>query len=214
MERAKFKCPKCGCEITANLKEFVDVVEEPEYKEQIMNGRFFLVKCPNCGDETLAEYPVMYMDPSKKLTVYMVPDHREELLEQLNSLDIPDNEIDEEAVFRVVGSSAELLEKILLADGGRDDRLIELYKAVIVENIREEWPKIQPKDLLYFYSGEEEYFIVWGFENENGDQMTVNLDRELYDILKRDYMEDLDVPAGKYAEVDARWLQARIKIEE
>ena len=52
----------------------------------------------------------------------------EELLQQLNSLDIPDAEVGEEAVFRVVRSADQLLEKILIADGGRDDRLIELLQ--------------------------------------------------------------------------------------
>ena len=213
MEREKFKCPKCGTEITVNLKEFVDVTENPEYKTQIMNGQFFLVRCPNCGDETLAEYPVMYMDPSKKLNVYMVPDHGEELLQQLNSLDIPDAEVDEEAVFRVVRSADQLLEKILIADGGRDDRLIELYKAVIIENIREEWPEVKQKDLLYFLGREEEYFIAWGIENAKGEQMTINLENELYEILKKDYLSALAVPAGKYAEVDEEWLKGKVKIE-
>ena len=46
MEREKFKCPKCGTEITVNLKEFVDVTENPEYKTQIMNGQFFFGEVP------------------------------------------------------------------------------------------------------------------------------------------------------------------------
>lgn len=213
MEREKFKCPNCGNEMTVDLKEFVDVTENPEYKTQIMNGQFFLVKCPKCGDETLAEYPVMYMDPSKKLTVYMVPDHDPALLSQLNDLDIPDNEIDEEAVFRVVSSADQLLEKILIADGGRDDRLIELYKAVIIQNIREEWPEVQHEDLLYFLGQGEEYFIAWGIENAKGEQMTINLEDKFYNILKDEYLEALSIPAGKYAEVNEAWLQERVELE-
>lgn len=214
MERETFKCQGCGHEIVVNLNEFVDVTTDPEYKEQIMSGEFFLVKCPECGDETLAEYPVMYMDPSKKLTIYMAPGHDESLLEQLNSLDIPDAEVDDEAVFRVVGSSAELLEKILMADGNRDDRVLELYKAIIVENIKEEWPQIQIGDLLYFIDGDEEYFIVWDYDNAVGEQLTVNIDEELYAQLANDYLPGLAVPAGKYAEVNEQWLAERITVEE
>ena len=75
MEKEKFKCPNCEHEITMNLNEFVDVSTDPEFKEKIMNGEFFLIKCPECGDETLVEYPVMYMDPDKKMTNYMEPEH-------------------------------------------------------------------------------------------------------------------------------------------
>lgn len=213
MEMEKVKCPGCGNEMNMEIHEFVDVSTDPEYKERIMNGSLFLVKCPECGEETLAEYPVMYMDPSKKLTIYMAPGHDEGLLEQLNSLELPETEIDEEAVYRVVESGEELLEKILIYDGGRDDRLMELYKALIVENIKEEWPQVKREDLLYFLDGDEEYFIVWDFQNLAGEQMTINIDDELYDQLKRDYLPALAVPAGKYVEVNMTWLDQRIQVE-
>lgn len=214
MEREIFNCPNCGEEITVHLTEFVDVSMDPDYKQQIMNGDFFLVKCPKCGDETLAEYPVMYMDPDKKLTVYMAPGHDDELLKQLNSLDIPAADVDDEAVFRVVSNSAELLEKILMADGHRDDRIMELYKAIIVENVKEEWPQIQVSDLLYFLDNGEEYFIVWDFDNALGEQLTVNIDDELYDNLKENYLSGLAIPANTYAEVNAGWLAERVDVVE
>lgn len=213
MEMEKIKCPGCGHEINMEIHEFVDVETDPEYKERIMNGSLFLVRCPECGEETLAEYPVMYMDPSKKLTVYMAPGHDDSLLTQLNSLEMPEAEVDTEAVLRVVESGEELLEKILIFDGGRDDRILELYKAIIVENIRDEWPQIRREDILYFLDEDEDYFIIWNFENLAGEQMTVNIDDELYDQLKEDYLPALSLPAGKYAEVNQAWLDERINVE-
>lgn len=106
MEKEKFKCPNCEHEITMNLNEFVDVSTDPEFKEKIMNGEFFLIKCPECGDETLVEYPVMYMDPDKKLTIYMAPEHEADLLEQLNSLEVPEGDLDEEADFSAWSETA------------------------------------------------------------------------------------------------------------
>lgn len=214
MERETFKCPNCGHEVVVNLNEFVDVSTDPEYKAQIMCGDFFLAKCPECGDETLAEYPVMYMDPDHKLTIYMAPGHDASLLEQLNSLDVPECDLDEEAVFRVVSNSAELLEKILMADGHRDDRILELYKAVIVENIKEEWPQVVTQDLLYFLDGDEEYFIVWDYDNAMGEKLTINIDEELYDQLKNEYLPALAVPTNKYVEVNAQWLAEKIEVVE
>ncbi len=213
MEKEKIKCPGCGHEIIMNLHEFVDVTTDPDYKEQIINGQFFTVKCPECGDETLAEYPIMYMDPSKKLTVYMAPGHDDSLLEQLNSLELPESDLDDEAVFRVVEGGAELLEKLLIFECGRDDRVIELYKALVYENIKDEWPHIRREDLLFFLDGEEEYFIVWDYTNAAGEQLTVNLDEELYDKLKDEYLPALAVPAGKYVEVDYRWLETKVQVE-
>ena len=213
MEKEKFNCPGCGHEIVMNLNEFVDVTTDPDYKEKIMNGEFFMAKCPQCGEQTLAEYPIMYMDPSKKLTIYMAPGHDDSLLDQLNSLELPESELDEEAVFRVVEGGAELLEKILIFDGGRNDRVLELYKALVYENIKDEWPHIRKEDLLYFLDEGEEYFIVWDYTNAAGEQLTVNLDEELYDKLTAEYGEALAVPAGKYVEVNAAWLEERVNVE-
>ena len=213
MEKEKFKCPGCGAEMTMDIHEFVDVKEDPTYKEAIMSGAFFLAECPACGEATLAEYPMMYMDPDRKLTVYMAPGHDDTLLDQLNSLELPESAVDTEAVFRVVRDGGELLEKILIADGGRDDRVIELYKALVYENIKEEWPDVRREDLLYYLDGEEDYFIIWDYTNAMGEQLTVNLDEALYQELVQDYLVALEVPAGKYAEVNADWLAERIDVE-
>ena len=214
MEREMLNCPNCEAEIGFKPIEFVDVSTDPDYKEKIMNGQFFLVKCNECGAEIMVEYPVMYMDPEKKLNIYMAPDHDGELLEQLNSLDVPGCEEDKDAIFRLVGSPTELLEKILMADGGRDDRIIELYKAIIVENLREDFPQVSPQDLLYYVDGDEEYLIVWDFENEEGEQLTISIEEDLYQDLYNDFLDALEIPANKYAEVDAVWLLDRVDVEQ
>ncbi len=213
MEREMLNCPNCDTEIGFKPIEFVDVSTDPDYKEKIMTGQFFMVKCGECGAEIMVEYPVMYMDPEKKLNVYMAPDHEGDLLDQLNSLEVPEADIDAEAIYRLVNSPTELLEKILLADGGRDDRIMELYKALIAESIREDFPQVQPQDLLYYVDGDEEYFIVWDYENEEGEQLTIEVDEELYQQLREDHIEALGIPANKYAEVDAVWLMDRIEVE-
>ena len=155
----------------------------------------------------------MYMDPSKKLTVYMAPEHDDSLLSQLNSLELPESAVDIEAIFRVVKDGGELLEKILIYDGGRDDRIIELYKALVYENIKDEWPDVHRENLLYYLEGEEDYFILWDYTNAMGEQLTVNLDDQLYEELVRDYLGALEVPAGKYAEVNAAWLAERVDVD-
>ncbi len=213
MDREMLNCPNCDMEIGFKPIEFVDVSTDPDYKEKIMNGQFFMVKCPECGAEIMVEYPIMYMDPDKKLNIYMAPDHDGDLLDQLNSLDVPEADIDEDAVYRLVNGPTELLEKILLADGNRDDRIMELYKALIVESIREDFPQVQPQDLLYYVDGNEEYFIVWDYENEDGEQLTIEVDEELYQQLVEDHMPALMIPANKYAEVDAVWLMDRVEVE-
>mgnify|MGYP000897571597 FL=1 len=45
-EIIEVECPNCGETIKVNMNEFVDVVEDPEYKAQIIEGDFFLNECP------------------------------------------------------------------------------------------------------------------------------------------------------------------------
>lgn len=213
MDKEKFKCPGCGHTMTMDLHEFIDVSTDPEYKEKLLGGEFFKVKCPACGDETLAEYPVMYIDPTKKLTVYLAPGHEDDLLAQLNSLDIPEADKDPEAIFRLVDTSEELIEKILIADRGRDDRVIELYKAVLAENAKRDWPQITAERLFYFFNEDEEFFIAFGMESGRGEELTIDIEEKIYCDLAEGYLEPLYIEANRYAQVNGDWIAERIEVE-
>ena len=82
-EIIEIECPSCGCEFEVPMREFVDAQEDPTVKKKIIEGEFFLNACPDCGDQMLVEYPVMYTDPEKKLNVYLAPGHEEDLLDQM-----------------------------------------------------------------------------------------------------------------------------------
>ena len=53
MDREMLNCPNCDTEIGFKPIEFVDVSTDPDYKEKIMNGQFFMVKCGECGAEIM-----------------------------------------------------------------------------------------------------------------------------------------------------------------
>ena len=210
-EIIEVECPNCGETIKVNLNEFVDVVEDPEYKAQIVAGDFFLNECPNCGDAVMVEYPVMYMDPSRKLNVYMAPEHENDMLDQLNSLNVPEADQDHEAIYRLTSCGAQLMEKILIAECGRDDRIVELYKFIVWDSILDEWPELEEGDLLFMFEDDEEYLVVWPSENDNGEKLTMPFDENLYDELLDNYIEIMGIPANKYAEVDQKWIGDRFE---
>lgn len=211
VEIIEVECPGCGEMIQVRQEEFVDVKENPEYREKIIEGDFFLNRCPSCGDVVMVEYPLMYMDPDRKLNFYMAPEHEDGLLEQLNSLELPESAVDAEAVFRLVPNGLGLTEKILIAETGRDDRVLELCKFVIWDQVREEWPDLEPGDLLYMFDEDGEYFVIWPSDNGQDEKLTVPLDAELYREIEEHYMDALAIPAGKYAEVDQRWIGERFE---
>lgn len=213
METERIKCPGCGYTVETELQDFVDAAETPQAKEKIKSGEFFLVECPQCGEKTFAEHPLMYTDSSKKLHIYLAPEHDEELLKELNGIGLPEELPAADGIFRVVSDGAALLEKIMIFDAGRDDRVMELYKAMAFEMLKEDWPKMSRENLLYASDDRQEYIIVWDYVNAAGEQLTVEFDEELYEHLKADYGAVLSLPGGEYAEVDARWLSDRIDVE-
>lgn len=210
-EIIEVECPNCGQTISVPTDEFVDVSETPEAKRAIIEGEFFLNECPECGDQVLVEYPMMYMDPEKKLNIYLGPDHDDDLLDQMNELELPPEAIDREAIFRLVSDGLYLVEKILIAEKNRDDRILELYKFVIWDQVEEVFPELEPGDLLYMFDDEEESFVVWPSDNGNDEKLTIPLDEELYQELVDNYSTVLAIPPGEYAEVDQEWIGERFE---
>nr|MCR4668756.1 CpXC domain-containing protein [Clostridia bacterium] len=203
-----------GNEIYVGIKEFVDVTDNPADKQALLDGTFFVTTCRECGDRILVEYPIMYVDRDKKLTVYMLPGGGPEVLEQLNSLPVPEKDVDPEAVFRLVTNGTDLIEKILIFDNGRDDRLIELYKLVLAGKIREDWPDVTGDDLLYYSENGSEFFIVWDEDLDPGsEKLTIILDEELYQRLIDDFSEAVALEPNKYALVDQEWIEERATVE-
>ncbi|MBR3212173.1 MAG: CpXC domain-containing protein, partial [Firmicutes bacterium] len=183
-------------------------------KQALLDGTFFVTTCRECGDRILVEYPIMYVDRDKKLTVYMLPGGGPEVLEQLNSLPVPEKDVDPEAVFRLVTNGTDLIEKILIFDNGRDDRLIELYKLVLAGKIREDWPDVTGDDLLYYSENGSEFFIVWDEDLDPGsEKLTIILDEELYQRLIDDFSEAVALEPNKYALVDQEWIEERATVE-
>lgn len=205
----KIECPKCGKNIDFNTNAFVDVKENPELKPAIIQGEFFMITCTDCGDQTLVEYPLTYMDPDKKLNIHMEPGHDKTLLDNLNSLELPEEAIDKEAVFRVVNNGVELMEKILIYEKNRDDRVIELYKFIIWNKVLEIWPKLIPGDLIYGFDNEGEYLIIWTSDNGKGEKFTIPMEEKIYMGLKDNYKKQLEIQPGKYAEVNQDWVGRR-----
>ena len=139
------------------------------------------------------------------------PAHEEDLLDQLNSLDVPGADLDSESQFRLTSNGLNLMEKILIFERGRDDRILELYKFIIWEDVKEQWDDLEQGDLLFMFDDEEDYFVIWTSDNDNDEKLTIPIDDELYSELEENYFEALSIPPGKYAEVDQEWISERFE---
>ncbi len=210
-EMIDVRCPECDEVIQVPIHEFVDVSEDPEAKEKIIQGEYFMNECPGCGDMVMVEYPLLYVDPAHKLNVRMDPEHEEDALDVLNSLEVPNPEDVADQSFRLVSTGLELMEKILIAERGLDDRIVELYKFIIWDDVKEMWPELEPGDLVYSFDETGDYLLVWTSQNENEEMLTVEMDPELYQELQMQAMGVVDIAPGEYAEVNQEWIGERFE---
>jgi len=61
----------CGTIFTENLFEYVFTEYDPEVKALLLQGRFNLVKCPTCHQETYVENRFIYRDETNKLWIWV-----------------------------------------------------------------------------------------------------------------------------------------------
>jgi hypothetical protein len=110
------------------LYPVIDLVAKPTLKLGILTGSLFSVTCESCGKQFEVMHEVLILDEDARYAILLAPD-------------FSGTELDSSAAspsrfsgyrLRLVSSSDELKEKILLFDGGLDDRTIELCKLYLL----------------------------------------------------------------------------------
>lgn len=66
-------CPG-GHDFAADVHRSVNVTRAPELRDDILTGRFNVVRCPVCEAEAYADVPFLYHDMSTALRVWVYPE--------------------------------------------------------------------------------------------------------------------------------------------
>lgn len=207
----KLQCPDCGKEINFTIWESVNVDLDPEEKDRIKAGTFNQAVCPKCGFSGGVQYPCLYHDMTLKKQVYVLPDNfdveREKANETFkvlegNMADLPVEAFVNGYSFRAVHNFNELREKVCIWDDGLDDKVIEMYKAVLVSNTQDEE---NPVESLYFVPEEDDYKIEALFRD--GSPGYADFDMSFYEKLDIAYHEKLQELEHKteYCVIDIGW---------
>lgn len=145
-------CPNCGRETEFPVFPYINVEDEPRFKDEILSGRLFHFACRECAFETPVNYNMLYKDREKKLLVFLFPGEE----------DVP-AELDEELGayedgwrMRMVRDARDLSETIEIRDHGRDDRVLSAMKILARILFAEKNPDT-PLGTLY-YDGEADAF--------------------------------------------------------
>jgi hypothetical protein len=148
----KVSCPFCRHIQEFALRDFVDVEEDPALKQQLLGGALMRMDCSQCGAQTDVVFPLLYHDTEFRLLLWLIPgqgvpgDHEHKIGELDSALAATHQ-------FRIVRTANELKEKIMIAEAGLDDRVVELFKAVIRRDPKSE---IQSEDVVLFAGLERE----------------------------------------------------------
>ncbi len=67
------RCPFCGQPIQVQVRQIIDVSEEPYLKRLLLAGRLNAFVCPRCGNRVSFAVPFLYHDPDKELAFVFIP---------------------------------------------------------------------------------------------------------------------------------------------
>ena len=146
-QKINIKCPACSKDSEFEAHVCIDATEENGLKKKVLDGSLFMHTCPFCKQKINVEYSFLYNQPEDAFLVhYLVRDDEAKAVAE--ALTSPNKEqaklVNELAgmdyIIRLVRSKAELLEKIQVYDCGMDDRVVEIFKAIVAGNFIKDNP--------------------------------------------------------------------------
>ncbi len=202
------KCPSCNKESEFTMWNSINTTVDPEMEARIRDKSAFLFRCPECGEETLFDYGFLYHNMDTKLMIqYAESDEQaEEFINALNESynsemlkDLANNDY----IVRVVRSRNRLHEKLLIFDKGLDDRLIEIYKFIVLLRYKQDRKEYEAPE-MFFYSDDKGKMAIFIYESGNYI-CSSHFSEEVYNDLMLKYADKL--PEFRKGEmiVDENW---------
>ncbi|MEE3450657.1 MAG: CpXC domain-containing protein [Acutalibacteraceae bacterium] len=157
-DKANVQCRKCGKTIEVNKWSAVNGDKNPDLKEKILSGELFSVRCRSCGAVSQLGYPMVYSDPTKNIMIWLVFDDEEvgHIKSYYKTCKTQPDEngktADKECRLRIVRNSFQLREKIMIADCGLDDKIVELAKLAYAKSAQQK--NSSDKIAVSFFSSE------------------------------------------------------------
>ena len=205
-------CSKCGQQHKVIVYRSINTADNPELKAKVKDGSLFLWECPHCGQVNLAKYETLYHDPALKVMFWLIP--AGEISEtQMKAITMHTKAMGGYTLRRV-NDMGSLMEKVLIAEAGLDDVVLEMCKYVTKLEMLQKSVGSEQKDefmasVFHFYKseGEGDERILTFMYGMDGQMLGVNIGWNVYQdcaaILERNPQVK---PADGFAKIDAEWL--------
>ena len=207
-------CSKCGQQHKVTVYRSINTSENPELKDKVKDGSLFLWECPHCGQVNLAKYETLYHDPAARLMVWLIP--AGEISEtQMQAITMHTKAMGGYTLRRV-NDMGSLMEKVLIADAGLDDVVLEMCKYVTKLEMIQKSVSAEQKDefmaaTFHFYKaeGQEGEQLITFMYGLDGQMLGVNIGWNVYQDCKGILERNPQIkPADGFAKIDADWLNS------
>lgn len=174
----EMECPKCGKKQKFEVHDSINVTLDPDLSDKLLDGSIFNIKCDSCGYEESTLYPILYNNMEKKYMIQLCPpeevDHYKEMFNVGNEMMAKQFSISDDYKYRIVSNLNDLLEKIFIFNEDLDDRIIELMKLDVLDELEDD-----NVEKILFSPGKECVFVLIG---ENKVLGTVPVLEESYEV--------------------------------
>lgn len=191
----------------------INVSENPEYKDAVRSGSVFMWRCPECGTPNLVCYEMLYHDPDRKMMLWLLPD--ETLEAKASEMAAIEKAVESmgDYTLRRCADVGSLMEKLLLAEAGLDDIVMELVKWVTRREMAEKDPSMAGVPMKFYKTGDDGSgrYIVLSFPKD-GAMVGCTVGWNVYE----DCLSIVSGSGGKltpgkgFALVDSDWMDMRM----
>jgi len=151
--KVKITCPSCKKETDFVIWESINTTINPELKASVRDLSLFRCTCPECGAVNTINYCFLYHQMEDSVLIYYA--NTEEAAEEQYRFVKGDDMwgmFGKDYMIRIVRSYNELLEKLRMIDHGLDDRVVEIYKLLILGDYQKANPDNRKNiDMLYYF---------------------------------------------------------------
>lgn len=195
---SQIPCPSCGQDVEFEVVASVNAVRRPDLRQAILDGTFQQQTCGHCGTNFRVQPEFNYLDvsrgqwiaafPYEKLGEW--PRHEEHTRATIDKAygpraSAPARSIGARLKLRLTFGWAALREKLVAAEAGLDDVVLELCKIAILHGAPDQ-PLADETELRLFAVDGPDLVLAWIVTVTERVVDTMKVPRSLYDEIAAD----------------------------
>jgi CpXC motif protein len=194
----KVSCPSCGASVEFNAVFSLNADRRPDLRAAVLDGSFQRQSCPQCNTEFRLDPEMTYVDVGRGLWVAAFPYAKlgqwKELEEQARATFDRAYGAKASAAAREIGAGmkarltfgwAALREKLVAAEAGMDDVILELAKTAIVRGLDKAPVGVGTEMRLARVEGDD-MAVAWINGADEQVKEILRVPRSLYDEIAAD----------------------------